>query len=213
MQFSTLTLRVLEVLDILAQGKVGAFVPYKDALELILKSGFSPKQAEGELDRFCYGFECLDRFDTQGKRELALTEIGRMFIDNLLRAQPYQSSEIACLMRPARRFDHWNTTVQESTFFNPNTYEVIKASKFRPGPARDFLRCLKTAEVYAFLESALGTLDIAPSATGIPTLEQSRMLVQSKGKYWASVGGKYSWFVYPQTLPKIGPIMTSSWGP
>lgn len=209
MQFSTLTLRALEVLDTLAQGKVGAFVPCKDALDLILKSGFSARQAEGELDRFCYGFECLDKFDAHGKRELALTEIGRAFIDNLLRSQPYQSAEIACLLRPAHRLDHWNITVQESTFFNPTTYDAIQASKFRRGPARDYLRCLKTGEFYAFLGSALETLDIAPSNAGNPTLELCRTLVQSEGKYWASVGGEYSWFVFPQKFTT--PFSSEDW--
>lgn len=197
MQFSTLTLKSLEIINNLVLGKTGKFVSWEQAQTMIEQSGFSIKQAAGELDRFCYGFECLDRYNVNGIKEIMLTNIGRSFIDNLLIESPYQSNQFAFLMRPARKKRSWNVIIQESTFFNPEIYKIIKQFNFRKGPARDFLKCINIDDFIDFLNLIFTSL--SPTEQKQPTsLAECIKKVETHGKYWASVGGKYSWFVFSQ---------------
>lgn len=197
MQFSILTLETYRALQNLAENKEGVFVLWEKASEEIQKAGFSKRQAEGELERFCYGFECLDQYDLNGVHEISLTHIGLRFLSNLLSESSCQSSQIAFLMRPARRNNFWNVIVQESTFFSPAIYEIIAKFKFRPGSARDFLRCISTEDLMNFLELVFGNLDKAQNERS-QTLVECVDQVKLHGKYWASVGGRYSWFVFAQ---------------
>lgn len=196
MQFSVLTLKTLIALEEYTNCQVGLFVPWYDIKSTIVNRGFSDKQANGELERFCYGYECVERF-TNHKREIALTSVGRAFIDILVQESLYQSSQVAILMRPAKRKRQYNVIVQESTFFNPLIYEIISKYKFRKGPARDFLRCLPIEVILQFISELLSELS-SSSPKQPSSLDVCVKQVEKYGKYWASVGGKYSWFVFAQ---------------
>lgn len=197
MQFSVLTLETFKAISTLTQEKVGVFVEFNEIKELIIKAGFTEKQAISELDRFCYGFECTDKFDSKGNYKLALTKIGQSFLKSLVNESENQSSMIAFLMRPAKRKFNWNITIQESTFFNEEIYELIKLYKFRQGGARDFIRTISLNEFLEFLEKAISSLSQI-SNPNIASLDTCIEKVKKHGKYWASVNSKYSWFVYSQ---------------
>jgi hypothetical protein len=205
MQFSTLTLHSLRILDELTGGGAKVFIPWVEARNAIQKCGFSWKQADGELERFCYGFECIDSFNRAGVHQIALTSLGRNFIDQLLVEDPYQYSQLACILRPARKRGYWNVIVQESTFFNRAIYSLIKEYSFRSGPARDFLKCMSTTSLVEFIVSAIDLLSLPRTIKQNPTLSECIRVVEECGKYWASVGGKYSWYVFGQeyTLPFV----------
>ena len=196
MQFSVLTLRTLGALEFLTEGKEGVFVPWQTAVKEIEKFGFSAKQVNGELDRFCYGFECIDR--CKNNHEIALTHIGTSFLKHLLEESPYQSSQLAFLSRKARRKNYWNVTVQESTFFNPEIYQLISEFNFRSGGTRDFIKSIPVDDLIRFLKLASNNLSIVPSQPGGKFLKDVIEQVKKHGKYWASVGGRYSWFVFAQ---------------
>lgn len=196
MQFSTLTLHTYLALTEYTKGEIGFFVPWENVQSRIENFGFSKRLSYGELDRFCYGFECIDRYK-DGKREIAITEIGALFLRHLLHEAPLQSGQIAFLARPAKRHDFWNVTVQETTFFNPEIYKLITEYKFRNGGARDFIKSIDTGTLLEFLGKALPALSAIKSAQNY-SLGDCIAQVEQNGKYWASVGGKYSWYVYPQ---------------
>jgi len=197
MQFSTLTLQSLIAIEDITEGTVGKFVPWDKVRQSIVDCGFSLKQADGELDRFCYGFECQEKHD-DGQRGLVLTAVGRMFIDTLTAEAPRQDSQLAALLRPARRKDHWNIIVQESTFWPKAMYDLVQKFKLRKGPARDFLKCLSRVDVIDFLSAQSKALTNKPKEDKKATLSDCLQMVKTHGKYWATVGGKYSWFVFSQ---------------
>jgi len=207
MQFSVLTLRTLSVLKSLTGGIEKSFVSWEKARKEIKKFGFSTKQAEGELDRFCYGFECMDRF-SNSVHEIALTHIGIGFLKHLMKESSYQSSQIAFLARKARRKKHWNIIVQESTFFNPEIYQLISDFRFRSGGARDFIRSISIDELMQFLSLTFDSLSIAPNKFE-SSLESIITQVETYGKYWASVSGRYSWFVFTQRFEL--PFSSKDW--
>lgn len=198
MQFSTLTLHALKAIESLSEGKVDVFVPWATVRGYLEKQGFSVNQADGELERFCYGFECIDHYDRSGTHLIALTGLGRSYIDHILAAGSYQRSLLAFIMRRARKRNCWNVIVQESTFFNQEVYELLRQYNFRPGPARDFLRCISTTDVVSFITSVVELLSPAGVECKAASLCDCIRLVEREGKYWASVGGKYSWFVFGQ---------------
>lgn len=196
MQFSTLTLHTYLALIEYTKGKVGFFVPWDMVQSKIENFGFSKRLSYGELDRFCYGFECIDRYNGN-QREIAITEIGASFLHYLLKEAPLQSSQIAFLARSAKRHDFWNVTVQETTFFNPEIYNLIAEYKFRSGGARDFIKSIDTGTLLEFLSKSLMNLAVIKNKKSY-SLHDCITQVEKSGKYWASVGGKYSWYVYPQ---------------
>jgi hypothetical protein len=196
MQFSVLTLKALSVIENLTKGQIDIFVSLSKVANSILSEGFSQKQVYGELDRFCYGFECIERI-VNNERQIALTPIGKAYIDSLVAEAPYQSSQLAILMRPAKRRNHHNVTIQESTFFDPIIYNIIAKYKFRKGPARDFIKCISNDLIEQFITESLDGLSGDPSFPKY-SLDECIKQVQKYGKYWASVGGKYSWFVFAQ---------------
>lgn len=197
MQFSVLTLETFKALNSATNGEINTFVDFNQVKELIMKTGFTEKQSVSELDRFCYGFECIDKFDSNGNHKLAFTEIGQSFLKSLINESENQSAMIAFLMRPAKRKLNWNITIQESTFFNTEIYELIAEYKFRQGGARDFIRTLALSDFLDFLERAIEKLSYLPKNMEI-SLDSCIEKVKKHGKYWASVSGKYSWFVYSQ---------------
>jgi len=199
MQFSTLTLQALLSIQTIVGNRINTYAMWEEVKKDIIEHGFTPKQAESELDRFCYGFECQDRYKN-GIHEIALTHLGMDFIKSLVSESPYQKSEIAFLLRPARRKFHWNIIIQETTFFNQVIYQYIQDFGFRKGPARDFLKCLHVEDLAQFLNRSLIALTEAPedAANNIASLANCLKQVNEFGKYWSSVGGKYSWYVFPQ---------------
>lgn len=196
MQFSVLTLKTFDALQSLTNGKEGIFVLWEKVRKEIKKYGFSQRQAEGELDRFCYGFECMDRYNN-GIHEIAITHVGIGFLEHLLDESPYQTNQIAFLIRKAKRKKYWNATIQESTFFNPEVYRLISEFKFRPGGARDFIRSICIEELVQFLSLASDKLTPSPEKLK-ESLQDIITKVETLGKYWASVGSRYSWFVFTQ---------------
>lgn len=197
MQFSELTLRTFQALGDLTGHVPGVLVPWDAVRQRIMSANFSKTLAESEMERFCYGAECADYFDGT-TRYIALTIIGLSFLGSLINESPYQSSQLAVLLRRARhRGNSWNVTVQESTFFNQPLYQLIQSFGFRPGGARDFIRCMPTEELQRFLSEACGVLSPAP-ATPQCSLESTLDMVRTYGKYWSGSGSKYSWFVFPQ---------------
>jgi len=209
MQFSTLTLQALISIENLTKGHVNVPISWEEARKGIQNSGFTMKQAEGELERFCYGFECIDFYDQTNVRRLALTNIGRSFVDRLLEEYDYQRAQVACILRPARKKECWNVIVQETTFFKPAIYDLLAQYKFRPGPARDFLKCISISDLTHFLDSAIEALSQPSGTAPRPTLHDCVRCVEQYGKYWASVGGRYSWFVFGQEY--VLPISDREW--
>jgi len=197
MQFSTLSLHALIAVYDATDGKVGKYKSWKTVKGQILKQGFTEKQAEGELDRFCYGFECQDRFQ-DCERQISLTHIGKMFVDSLLNVAAYQDNMIAVLFRSSRRKKYWNVIIQESTFWPGQMYALLSKYGFRNGPARDHLKCLSVDDIIKFLDQAMSIIKPQPKRNIRLTLQDCLNLVERHGKCWASVGGKYSWFVFPQ---------------
>lgn len=208
MQFSTLTLQSLIIIEEMTKGKIGKFILWSEARQSIIDRGFTYKQADGELDRFCYGFECRDRY-CDGQHELALTVVGRMFIDSLTIEANKQSSQIAILLRPARRQDHWNIIVQESTFWPQKMYDLVQKFNLRKGPARDFLKCLPMVSVLDFFSESAESLHVVPKEVSHTDLSNCLRIVETHGKYWGTVGGKYSWFVFPQYFEM--PLKIGDW--
>lgn len=196
MQISILTLRTFETIHNLTNNKTNIFVPWKLVREKIEERGFTKKQSEGELERFCYGFECVDRL-CKNEREIALTNLGADFFKNIINESMSQSAKIAFLMRPAKRKKMWNVIIQESTFFNPKIYKIISAFNFRQGGARDFLRCVSIDELEKMLKLIFDKLSFLKTTVNL-SIETCTNEIQNQGKYWASVGGYYSWIVFPQ---------------
>lgn len=208
MQFSVLTLKSLAAINDLVSGEIGKYVLWSKVQTKIEESGFSSKQATNELERFCYGFECLDKYNESGYREIMLTNVGRSFIDKLLSEAPYQSSQFAFLMRPAKKKRHWNVIIQETTFFNPEIYELIERFCFRKGPARDFVKCICIDDLLNLIDVVSDYL--SPTEPKQPmSLTECADKVKRHGKYWASVGGNYSWFVFAQRYEL--PFMAADW--
>lgn len=198
MQFSVLTLKTFQALQEISENTTDIYVDWENARNFIEKSGFSKRQADGELERFCYGYECFDRFNASGKREIALTKVGMSFLQNLVDESPYQPCQIAFLIRPAKRKAHFfNVTIQETTFFPSAVYQIIKDFNFRAGGAREFLKCLGKNDLLRFLNLTCPLLLPSPSIDKL-SLEKTIQMVESFGKYWATVGSRYSWFVFPQ---------------
>jgi hypothetical protein len=82
-------------------------------------------------------------------------------------------------------------------FFTPGVYQVLQAFQFRAGGAREFFRCLRRDDLIHFVDQA--TAQLAPTpAECRGSVQESLALIQQRGKYWASVGGRYAWFVFPQ---------------
>lgn len=196
MQFSILTLRTFQALQEISGSTIGTYIEWERASNFIEKSGFSKRQAEGELERFCYGYECLDRFGDKGIREIALTKLGMNFLRYLIEESPYQSCQIALLVRAAKRKEHFNVTIQETTFFPSPVYQTIKDFNFRAGGAREFMKCIRKNDLFRFLNLTCPLLKLPVNEK--PSLEKTIQMVESFGKYWASVGSRYSWFVFPQ---------------
>lgn len=191
MQFSVLTLKALEVVARLSEKSFQTSIPWEVARKEIVKEGFSAKQADGELDRFCYGFVCQEQRNKGGVRVITLTPLGKHFINSLIQEAPYQSSQIAFLLRPAKKKESWNLVVQESTFFNPRVYEIIKEYKLRPGGSRDFLRSITTRDLMEMLEKIFSVLSPSPTEATI-SLDECIKKVKREGKYWSAVGSQYS---------------------
>lgn len=197
MQISVLTLKTFEVLRELTCNKTNVFVPWELVREKIKECGFSERQSEGELERFCYGFECIDSFKNN-RRKIALTETGENFLNEIIKETPHQKNQIAFLIRSARRKEMLNVIIQESTFFDPKIYKIISDFKFRQGGARDFLRCFSTNELVELLNLIFNTLSPVAEQSTEFSLQDCINKIEKCGKYWASVGGKYSWVVFPQ---------------
>ena len=196
MQFSVLTLTCYRAILELNRSSNNRFVLFEEAVQGVIKSGFSRKQVEGELDRFCYGFECQDRYDDCG-RLIAFTETGLSFLKEMLRSVHVQRSQMALLIRAAKKQNHFNVILQETTFFPEEIYAVIKRHNLRSGGCRDFKRCLSANELHMFCLDFLNALE-SQTITRNTTLDECIRLVENEGRFWASVGGKYSWFVFPQ---------------
>lgn len=197
MQFSTLTLNTYLALLQYTKGKQDIFVPWDLVQSAIEKKGYSKRLSYSELDRFCYGFECIDKF-SKNTHEIALTKTGISFLENLLNEAPFQSCKLAILIRNSKRKNFLNATIQETTFFNKSIYELISRYKFRNGGARDFIKSIDRESFMQFLHESLGHLSVIQKNVDGYSVEDCIEQVKKNGKYWASVGGKYSWYVYPQ---------------
>lgn len=210
MHFSTLTLRTLDVLCALTDGRTGIFVPLSRVAGDIQDGTFSPRLVASELDRMCYGFECIEERDRSGERHLALTSLGHAFIEHLLSDAAFQAAQLAVLIRPSRRKSHWNLVIQESTYFTPDTYDALRRHGFRSGPARDFLKSLSSDRLDAFLKDALGTLKVASQPPRPVTLRACREEVARTGRVWSAVKGRYAWFVFGQRFEVS--LSDDAWG-
>lgn len=197
MQISVLTLSTFKALFDLTGQRQNVFVPWSSIIEQVQMNGFSKRQSENELERFCYGFECTDRLNSKNERQIALTNIGVDFLNSLVSSNSFQSCQFAFLMRPSKRNNFWNVTIQESTFFNPGVYDFISQYKFRKGPARDYLRSISLTDLFDLLDKISSELSIATSGREM-SIDSCIEQVENHGKFWASVGGKYSWFVFWQ---------------
>lgn len=198
MQFSTLTINALMVLLEMSGNIIGDFVDWEEVQIEVIRQGFSQRQAHGELERFCYGGECREKYDN-GIRKISLTKLGDQFVKNLIDKSDKQNCEVAVLLRPSRRKGFWNSVVQESTFWPKEVYEILKEYGFRNGPARDFLRSLNEDSVIELCREFMTGIDIRNDIEKKKDLSYCLEMISKYGKYWSSVGGKYSWFVFPQT--------------
>lgn len=194
MQFSELTVSVYTSIERI--GGENSFVEYEQLVCEVVKCGFSEKLARSEIDRFCYGFECQEKI-LNGIRVINLTNIGKMFRENLFESLSWQGCHMAIIVKKSKRTNCRNIVLQESTFFSEELYNLVSKYKLRKGPARDFLKCMSITEINEFLEEWLALLSVSESCFK-NNWEQVRKMIRTNGKSWKSIGCKYSWFVYPQ---------------
>jgi len=194
MQFSELTIIVYRSIEELSQNY--PFIAYDDLLNKVMSFGFSEKLSRSEIDRFCYGHECSEKI-INGQRKIKLSKIGWMFKKYLFEYLDIQNCHVAILFRKSKKKDCYNIVLQESTFFSNEIYDTIKHLGLRQGPARDYLKCINLNEMENFICNILSSLPIKGREIA-PDWDRALQMIDQYGKYWNSIGCKYSWFVFPQ---------------
>lgn len=190
MQCCEITLTLYKHMHDLSKCSVN--VPIKELINRACCDGYSRKIAYSELDRLFYGGVIQDQHDGYCK----FTYIGEDYYNQLINESKYQKNCIAMLVRGSKLKGKYNITLQETTFFNPLIYKVIEKYSLRSGGARDFIRCVDIPT----LNNLIGDLseNICYEPISIDTIEDLIEQVKLNGKYWASVGGKYSWIIFSQ---------------
>lgn len=192
MQCAEITLVVLNNLYALSKGDISKPVEISKLVEKTRMSGFSDKIINSEIDRFFYGGIARNLFDGN----CVLTYIGLDYYTQLIKEVSYQKNVIALLVRRSKRKGMYNITLQETTFFNKETYDVIAKYSLRSGGARDFIKSVDLAILNNLV------LDLSKTIYGeelyAENFDDVNQLVKKYGKYWVSVGGKYSWIIFSQ---------------
>lgn len=196
MQISALTLELYATIFELTKDKINSPVKVQNIIELMEIKEFPKKVVLGEIERFFYGFECIESF-VNNTRYLCLTQLGIDYINEIMKEILKQDSEIAFIVRDSRKKANVNVIVQESTFFDDEIYQLLQKYKFRDGGTRDFLKCLSINELKEFIGEAMYVLDKEKSENSA-TLEECIDLVKSSGKYWSGVASRYVWIFFRQ---------------
>lgn len=196
MQISVLTLELYSAIFELTKEKINSPIRVLDVLELMERKGFSRKIILGEIDRFFYGFECIETY-VNHTRYLCVTQLGIDYMHEIMDEILKQDSGIAFIVRDSRKKANVNVIIQESTFFNEKIYQLLKKYKFRDGGARDFLKCLSIKELIEFIGEIMCSLR-EENIKGKATLKECIDLVNYSGKYWSGCASNYSWIYFKQ---------------
>ncbi len=196
MQISVLTLELYDVILKLSQNNIGKPIKVREIVDIIKNRGFSTKVIVNEIERFFYGFECIETYDNSIKY-LSLTQMGLDYINEIMKVVKLQESGVAFIVKNSRKKNSVNVIVQESTFFNPQIYSLLKQKKFRDGGARDFLKCLPINDFSSLLRNIVPNLR-ETFDNNYASIDECKKLVENNGKYWSSVSSKYSWIYFKQ---------------
>lgn len=192
MQCCEITLAIYKNLFLLSGGKTDTPVSINDLINLTKLDGFGEKIIISEIDRFFYGGTARNLFDGN----CIMTYIGLDYYNQLIKETPQQKNIIALLIRKSKRKNMYNITLQETTFFEEDTYDVIKKYCLRNGGARDFIKSISLETLNNLIIDLSKT--IKNEKFDISTIKDVIDLIKQSGKYWASVGGKYSWIIFSQ---------------
>lgn len=196
MQISVLTLELYDAILRISNNCPEKKIVVDDIIKIMISKGFPLKVIHSEIDRFFYGYECIESYE-QGIRYLEMTQLGYDYINEIKKAILQQKSEFAFIIRTARKKGYVNTIIQESTFFEPYIYEIIKNYHFREGGARDFLKCISIGDFQNVIEDVVPCLQETKSVQEA-TIEECIDIIQRNGKYWSGVYSKYSWIFFKQ---------------
>lgn len=192
MQCCEITLQLYKHLYELSKGEIGKHISIKEIIYRICFEGFSEKQAVSELDRFYYGGLAQDHFDGT----CSTTYIFKDYYTQIINESRDQKNIIAVLARESKLKNKYNITLQETTFFDPRVYEIINRYKLRSGGARDFIRSVTLQELNDLVQDV--STVVQNERFPIMNIDDLISLVKTYGKYWASVGGNYSWIIFSQ---------------
>lgn len=196
MQISVLTLELYTAIFELTKDKINSLVKVQDIIELMERKKFPRKVILSEIERFFYGFECIESF-IDNTRYLCLTQLGIDYMNEIMKEILKQDSEIAFIVRDSRKKGNVNVIVQESTFFDNKIYQLLQKYRLRDGGTRDFLKCLPINELKEFIGEVMYSLN-KEKAGDNATLEECIDLVTRSGKYWSSVASRYAWIFFRQ---------------
>ena len=124
MQISVLTLELYTAIFELTKDKINSLVKVQDIIELMERKKFPRKVILSEIERFFYGFECIESF-IDNTRYLCLTQLGIDYMNEIMKEILKQDSEIAFIVRDSRKKGNVNVIVQESTFFDKDRKSVV----------------------------------------------------------------------------------------
>lgn len=195
MHIDVITLELYKSIFALSS-KDNELIQVSQIFDMLRNKGFSSKVINSEIERFFYGFMCIEKY-IGSSRILTITQNGLNYINEITKSIFLQKNQFAFIVRNSRKKGYVNVTIQESTFFSLKTYEIIREYDFRDGGTRDFVKCIKLDLLNQFLGKILLSLDIyndAPVASITECIEQ----VKSYGKFWNSIVYKYSWLFFKQ---------------
>lgn len=196
MQISVLTLELYGAIFELTKDKINIPVKVRDIIDLMERKGFPRKVILSEIERFFYGFECIESY-IDDTRYLYLTQLGIDYMSEIMKEILKQDSEIAFIVKDSRKKANVNVIVQESTFFDNKIYQLLQKYRFRDGGTRDFLKCLPINELKGFIGEVMCSLN-KEKKENKATLKECIDLVKGNGKYWSSVASKYAWIFFRQ---------------
>ena len=200
MQISVLTLDLYKALFELNPTSKETPTRVDDIRNKLRLQGYHEKAILSEIERFFYGYECLEEF-IDGIQYMSLTPVGSSYINEIIHSIKSQRNQLAIIIRNSRRKDYVNVIIQESTFFNSNMYYLLEKYKFHTGGARDFLKCIKISELMDFLTEAIDNLNEDGNTYKdgeSPQIEECISIIEKDGKFWSGVGSKYSWIFFKQ---------------
>ena len=192
MQCSVITLELLKELYNQSNTQINFPCSIVKIINYLKTKGYKQKIIESEIDRFFYGGLAQEI----GDDTCVMTYIGKDYYEQLLIDASNQKNKLGFLIRPSKRRNRYSVTVQDTTFYNKKIYEVINKYSLRSGGARDFIKSMDLFSLNGLIKEL--SLVLEDEIFQINNFDDLINLVKSEGKYWSSVGGKYSWIIFAQ---------------